>query len=54
MTVFEETCLHLTLHMTFEVGDIEFLFEAHVLYARAEYKDFLSPPTLSTCHTPVG
>lgn len=38
----EETCQRLALHMVLEVGDIQFLSDAHVLHARTEYKGMLS------------
>ena len=37
--VLEETAHRLALHMILEVGDIQFLSNAHVLHARTEYKD---------------
>ena len=41
--VLESTCKHLSLHMILEVGDIQFLSNAHVLHARTEYKDHAPP-----------
>lgn len=38
MQVLEETCNRLALHMVLEVGDIQFLSNAHLLHARTEYK----------------
>ena len=38
--VLEETCSRLSLHMILEVGDIQFLSNAHVLHARTAYKDY--------------
>lgn len=38
LTVLEETCQRLALHMVLEVGDIQFLSDAHVLHARTAYK----------------
>lgn len=38
MAVLEETCARLSLHMILEVGDIQFLSNAHILHARTEYK----------------
>lgn len=38
LTVLEETCQKLALHMVLEVGDIQFLSDAHVLHARTAYK----------------
>lgn len=38
LTVLEETCQRLSLHMVLEVGDIQFLSDAHVLHARTAYK----------------
>ncbi|WEW58003.1 hypothetical protein PRK78_003470 [Emydomyces testavorans] len=43
MTVLEETCLRLSLHMILDVGDIQFLANAHVLHARTAYKDYPPP-----------
>ncbi|KAJ4397741.1 hypothetical protein N0V93_001976 [Gnomoniopsis smithogilvyi] len=43
LTVLEETCQRLSLHMVLEVGDIQFLSDAHVLHARTAYKDFPPP-----------
>ncbi|TKA75542.1 hypothetical protein B0A55_03530 [Friedmanniomyces simplex] len=40
--VLEETCQRLALHIILEVGDIQFLSNAHVLHSRTAYKD--SPP----------
>jgi hypothetical protein len=36
--VLEETCQRLALHMILDVGDIQFLSNAHVLHSRTEYK----------------
>lgn len=47
LTVLEETCQQLSLHMVLEVGDIQFLSDAHVLHARTAYKGmwlFSRPP----------
>lgn len=41
--ILEETCLRLSLHMILEVGDIQFLSNAHVLHARTAYKDYPPP-----------
>ena len=41
--VLESTCKRLSLHMILEVGDIQFLSNAHVLHARTEYKDHAPP-----------
>lgn len=38
LTVLEETCQRLALHMVLEVGDIQFVSDAHVLHARTAYK----------------
>lgn len=35
--------MRLSLHMILEVGDIQFLSNAHVLHARTEYKDHAPP-----------
>ncbi|KAJ4301991.1 hypothetical protein N0V88_002122 [Collariella sp. IMI 366227] len=39
----EEVCLREALHMVLEVGDIQFLSNAHLLHARTAYKDFAPP-----------
>lgn len=41
--VLEATCQRLSLHMILEVGDIQFLSNAHVLHARTAYKDHAPP-----------
>ncbi|QSZ29921.1 hypothetical protein DSL72_004439 [Monilinia vaccinii-corymbosi] len=41
--VLEETCLRLSLHMILEIGDIQFLSNAHVLHARTAYTDYAPP-----------
>lgn len=41
--VLEETCLKLSLHMVLEIGDIQFLSNAHVLHARTAYQDYPHP-----------
>ncbi|OCL01682.1 Clavaminate synthase-like protein [Glonium stellatum] len=41
--ILEETCLRHSLHMILEIGDIQFLSNAHVLHARTAYKDFPPP-----------
>jgi len=43
MRVLEETCNRLALHMILEVGDIQFLSNAHVLHARTAYTDYPPP-----------
>ncbi|EGO61020.1 hypothetical protein NEUTE1DRAFT_144321 [Neurospora tetrasperma FGSC 2508] len=43
MQILEETCQRLALHMILEVGDIQFLSNAHLLHARTAYKDFAPP-----------
>ncbi|KAK7527930.1 uncharacterized protein IWZ02DRAFT_396404 [Phyllosticta citriasiana] len=43
LTVLEETCQRLALHMILEVGDIQFLSNEHVLHARTAYKDYPPP-----------
>ncbi|TID14327.1 hypothetical protein E2P81_ATG09206 [Venturia nashicola] len=40
----EKACNELALHMILEVGDIQFLSNAHILHARTAYKDH-QPPT---------
>jgi hypothetical protein len=42
--VLEETCMRLSLHMILEVGDIQFLSNAHTLHSRTAYTDY-APPT---------
>lgn len=37
LTLLEDTCQRLALHMVLEVGDIQFLSDAHVLHARTAY-----------------
>ncbi|KAH7329556.1 TfdA family taurine catabolism dioxygenase TauD [Stachybotrys elegans] len=39
----EKTALETSLHMILEVGDIQFVSNAHLLHARTEYKDFPPP-----------
>lgn len=41
--VLEATCNRLSLHMILEVGDIQFLSNAHVLHARTAYTDYPPP-----------
>lgn len=41
--VLEDTCNRLSLHMILEVGDIQFVSNAHLLHARTAYKDFPPP-----------
>ncbi|KAE8857932.1 hypothetical protein PTNB73_09180 [Pyrenophora teres f. teres] len=43
ITILEETCQKLALHMILEVGDIQFLSNNHVLHARTAYRDFAPP-----------
>ncbi len=43
MLVLEEACNRLALHMVLEVGDIQFLSNAHVLHARTAYTDHAPP-----------
>ncbi|KAK2778087.1 hypothetical protein FQN52_002917 [Onygenales sp. PD_12] len=43
LTVLEQTCLRLSLHMILDPGDIQFLSNCHVLHARTEYKDYPPP-----------
>ena len=43
MKVLEETCNRLCLHMILEIGDIQFLSNAHVFHARTEYRDHPPP-----------
>jgi len=38
LNTLEETCQRLALHMVLEVGDIQFVSNAHLLHARTEYK----------------
>lgn len=37
LTILEETCQRLALHMVLEVGDIQFVSDAHLLHARTAY-----------------
>lgn len=41
--VLEQTCMRLALHMVLDVGDIQFLSNAHVFHARTAYKDYPPP-----------
>lgn len=41
--VLEDTCLRLSLHMVLDIGDIQFLSNAHVLHSRTAYKDYPAP-----------
>lgn len=43
LTILEETCQRLALHMVLEVGDIQFVTNNHLLHARTEYKDYAPP-----------
>lgn len=43
LAVLEATCQRLSLHMILEIGDIQFLSNAHVLHARTAYKDYAPP-----------
>ncbi|KAJ5478497.1 hypothetical protein N7530_004006 [Penicillium desertorum] len=43
LRVLEETCVRLSLHMILDVGDIQFLSNAHVLHARTAYTDHAPP-----------
>jgi len=43
MDVLERTCLDNSLHMILEVGDIQFLSNAHVFHARTAYTDHAPP-----------
>lgn len=43
VTIMEETCHRLALHMVLEVGDIQFLSNSQVLHARTAYKDHAPP-----------
>lgn len=43
LQILEETCQRLSLHMVLEVGDIQFVSDAHLLHARTEYKGMLYP-----------
>ncbi|RFU32043.1 hypothetical protein B7463_g4338, partial [Scytalidium lignicola] len=43
ITVLEQTCQRLSLHMILEIGDIQFLSNEHVLHARTAYKDYAPP-----------
>ena len=41
--VLEDTCMRLALHMILDIGDIQFLSNAHVLHSRTAYKDYPPP-----------
>lgn len=41
--ILEDICMRLALHMILEIGDIQFLSNAHVLHARTAYKDYPAP-----------
>ncbi|CAK7238469.1 hypothetical protein SEUCBS140593_010720 [Sporothrix eucalyptigena] len=43
LTILEETCQRLALHMVLEVGDIQFVSNCHLLHARTAYKDYPAP-----------
>ncbi|KAJ5297783.1 hypothetical protein PENANT_c012G08625 [Penicillium antarcticum] len=43
LKVLEETCVRLSLHMVLDIGDIQFLSNAHVLHARTAYTDHAPP-----------
>jgi hypothetical protein len=51
--VLEETCQRLALHMVLDVGDIQFLSNAHILHSRTEYKgrdaSEVGPPAFLPC-----
>ncbi|KAJ5088356.1 hypothetical protein N7456_011972 [Penicillium angulare] len=41
--VLEDTCNKLSLHMVLDIGDIQFLSNAHILHARTAYTDHAPP-----------
>lgn len=41
--ILEEVCNRVALHMILEIGDIQFLSNAHILHARTAYKDHAPP-----------
>ena len=41
--ILEDTCQKLALHMILDIGDIQFLSDAHVLHSRTAYKDYPPP-----------
>ena len=43
LTILEETCQKLALHMILDVGDIQFLSNNHIFHARTAYKDYAPP-----------
>ncbi|KAF1946487.1 Clavaminate synthase-like protein [Clathrospora elynae] len=43
ITILEEACQKLALHMILDVGDIQFLSNNHILHARTAYKDYAPP-----------
>lgn len=53
MDILEATCQREALHMVLEVGDIQFLSNAHLLHARTAYKgeSFFSVPTFASPFT---
>jgi hypothetical protein len=46
IAVLEATCNRLALHMILEVGDVQFLSNAHVLHARTAYKGEITESNL--------
>ncbi|EAQ86213.1 hypothetical protein CHGG_07466 [Chaetomium globosum CBS 148.51] len=43
LEVLEQVCQREALHMVLEVGDVQFVSNAHLLHARTAYKDFAPP-----------
>ncbi|KAJ5662686.1 hypothetical protein N7462_011612 [Penicillium macrosclerotiorum] len=43
LQVLEDTCMRLSLHMVLDIGDIQFLSNAHILHARTAYTDHAPP-----------
>ncbi|KAJ5585482.1 uncharacterized protein N7459_005282 [Penicillium hispanicum] len=43
LRVMEDTCQRLSLHMILDIGDIQFVSNAHVLHARTAYTDYPPP-----------
>ncbi|KAF2150876.1 Clavaminate synthase-like protein [Myriangium duriaei CBS 260.36] len=41
--ILEDVCNRVALHMILEIGDIQFLSNAHILHARTAYKDHAPP-----------
>lgn len=53
LQVLEATCQRLSLHMVLEVGDIQFVSNAHLLHARTAYKGETSPLPQASLRAPA-